>query len=42
MSGIAYWLADHLELWRPFALAELGVFVVVLVYCAVTAWEGTR
>lgn len=42
MSGLAYWLADHVELWRPFALAGLGVFVLVLLWCAVTAWEGMR
>lgn len=42
MSTLAFWLADHVELWSRFALAGLTVSVLVLLWLAVTAWEGTR
>ena len=41
-AGVVFWLADNVELWRPWALAGLTVFVLAVIWWFVVAWEKTQ
>ncbi len=40
MGDVLLWSADHLAIWRPFAIAVLAGFVLGCVWYAVAAWES--
>lgn len=42
MSDVVFWLASHVDTWKPLAESVLGAIFIAAVYWVVTAWEQTR
>lgn len=42
MGDLILLAAEHLAIWRPFAIAALSGVVLGCLWYAVTAWEASR
>jgi len=42
MNDLLLWAADHLWIWRPFAIAGLTVFALACLWYALAFWEGRK
>lgn len=42
MSGVVFWLADNVPVWRPFAQVLLAALVLGLLFYFFAYYEETR
>ena len=41
-GDVLLWMADHIEVWRPFALVVLTLLILACLWFALVAWEGKK